>query len=108
MDAMHSPDRSLGRLEGMVEILLKDGEKARSDRKLQYERLEVLERATERVEHKLDSQSKRITAVEQPIENFNKWKERFIGMTLVWTIISGAVGSVVTYYWQKIIAVFTG
>lgn len=98
----------LGKVEGMLAILIKDGEKARDDRRVLYQRVEKMERSQERVERKLDSQGERIKSVEVPIENFAKWRERFIGMMMVWTVIAGGVGSVITYYWQKIIALVTG
>lgn len=100
--------RDLGRLEGMVESLVDDSRQARSDRKLQYERFEKIERSIERVEGKLDGQAKRIEEVEAPIKNFARWRERFIGMGMIWTVVSGVVGATASYYWQKIVALITG
>lgn len=105
-DAQHH--HGLGKVEGMLVVLIKDNEKAREDRKALYVRVESVERSQERIERKIDAQDRRLKSVEEPIENFSKWRERFIGMTMVWTIIAGGVGSAVTYYWQKIVAMLTG
>lgn len=98
----------LGKVEGMLTVIMKDHEAAREDRRKLYERIEKMERSQERIEKKFDSQDTRIRSVEVPIENFAKWRERFVGMSIVWTVIAGTVGSLATYYWQKIIALFTG
>lgn len=108
-------ERSLGRVEGMLAQVIEHDKKAererseaRVDRKLLYERIEKMERTCERMEKKLESQERRLKLVEEPIQTFGKWKERFIGMSLIWTIIAGSLGSVVTHYWSKIASIFAG
>lgn len=115
MSAFNTQDHAIGEIKGMVARLLVESERAederrqaREDRGKLYIRMEKMERSQERVEKKIDSQDSRLKAVEVPIENFSKWRERFIGMGLVWTVIAGGIGSAATYYWQKIIAMITG
>lgn len=96
-----SQERTLGRLEAKVDLILEDQEQASRARRDQYEKLEQITRKADATERNFASLLQRIEAVERPVAEFSKWRERFIGMGLAVALAAGGVGALITTIWMK-------
>lgn len=101
MDA--NDHRSLGRLEAKLDHLIEENKNARSERKLQYERQEKTDSVTAAISNKVDRIEKRLEAVEEPVAQFNRWRERGIGAMMLVSFFGATIGALLTKYWAKIV-----
>ncbi|GAI24669.1 unnamed protein product [marine sediment metagenome] len=99
-----SQERALGRLESKVDLILVDNERAVHSRKEQYEKLEQITRKADLTDQKLDIIDKRLKAVEEPVAEFSKWRQRFTGMGLLIALVAGSFGALVVTLWSKLTA----
>ena len=100
-----SQDRAIGRIEGKVDLILKDQQDARDARKQQYERLESIERRAAATETKVGGIDRRLDKIETgPVADMGRWKERWIGAVMVLSFLSAVFGAVLTAAWKWILA----
>lgn len=95
-------ERAIGRIEGKLDRLIDEGDKARLDRQRQYERLEKVERSLEQTDRTLKSVDARIKFVEEPVAEFNRWRERFIGMQMLIIFAASTIGGALVALWKWI------
>lgn len=101
-------ERAIGRIEGKLDLIIADQEKARQDRKQQYERLEKIERSQEGVERKVEGIHSRLEKVEEPVAEFNRWRERGVGAMMLVSFIAATFGAVIATVGKKLLALFNG
>lgn len=103
-----SQDRAIGRIEGKLDLIIADQEKARQDRKQQYERLEKIERRTEGTDRKVESIDKRLEKVEEPVAEFSRWRERGVGAIMLISFAAASFGGLLATFGKKLWALLTG
>ena len=103
-----SQDRAIGRIEGKLDLIIADQEKARQDRKQQYERLEKIERWTEATDRKVESIDKRLEKVEEPVAEFSRWRERGVGALMLVSLAAASVGGLAGAFGKKVWIALTG
>ncbi|MBO1027564.1 hypothetical protein IPU75_23000 [Ochrobactrum sp. SD129] len=59
-----------------LDQIIKDTDRARDDRKQQYDKQEKSDRNLDEVMRKLQNVDKRIEKVEEQVADFNRWRER--------------------------------
>lgn len=101
-------ERAIGRIEGKLDLIIADQEKARQDRKQQYERLEKIERSQEGVERKVEGIHSRLEKVEEPVAEFNRWRERGVGAMMLVSFVAATFGAVIATVGKKILALLNG
>lgn len=101
-------ERAIGRIEGKLDLIIADQEKARQDRKQQYERLEKIERSQEGVERKVEGIHSRLEKVEEPIAEFNRWRERGVGAMMLVSFVAATIGAVLATVGKKLLALLNG
>ncbi|WP_157743463.1 hypothetical protein [Ochrobactrum quorumnocens] len=84
-------DRAIGRVEGKLDQIIKDMDRARDDRKQQYEKQEKTDRTLDEVMRKLRSVDNRLEKVEEPVADFNRWRERGVGAIMLVSFVAGAI-----------------
>jgi len=102
-----SDERAIGRLEGKIDLMLAEQEKAAAARKQTYEKLDALNRKVDATESKVGSVDARLKKVEEPVAEFARWRERFIGMALLITFIAGSIGAAAAWLGGKVMALFS-
>lgn len=101
-------ERAVGRIEGKLDLLIKDQEQARSDRKQQYERQEKTERLLEALQRNIESIDARLEKVEEPVADFSRWRERGTGAMMLVSFFAAIFGAVISSFWGKVVALVTG
>lgn len=103
-----SQDRAIGRIEGKLDLIIADQDKARQDRRQQYERLEKVERLTEATDRKVESIDKRLEKVEEPVAEFSRWRERGVGAIMLISFAAASFGGLLATFGKKLWALLTG
>lgn len=101
-------ERAIGRVEGKLDHLIKDQEQARSDRKQQYERQEKSERLLEEMGRQMQVIDARLQKVEEPVADFNRWRERGVGAIMLVSFAAASLGGLLATFGKKIWALMTG
>jgi len=101
-------DRAIGRLEGKVDLLLRGESAATVSRKQLYEKLDSVSRKLDLTESKVESVDKRLKAVEDPVAEFSRWRERGIGVVMFIGFLSAAFGAFIATVGKKIWAAIVG
>lgn len=101
-------ERAIGRIEGKLDLIISDQEKARQDRKQQYEKQEKTDRALDDVTRMIKSIDTRLEKVEEPVADFNRWRERGVGAIMLVSFSAATFGAVLASFWKKILALITG
>jgi 3-methyladenine DNA glycosylase/8-oxoguanine DNA glycosylase len=101
-------ERAIGRIEGKLDLIISDQEKARQDRKQQYDKQEKTDRTLDEVMRKLQSVDKRLEKVEEPVADFNRWRERGVGAVMLVSFFAAIFGAVIASFWKKVLALVTG
>jgi hypothetical protein len=101
-------ERAIGRIEGKLDLIISDQEKARQDRKQQYERQEKTERLLEALQRNYESVDSRLEKVEEPVADFNRWRERGVGAIMLVSFFAATLGAVLASFWKKFLALITG
>ena len=101
-------ERAIGRIEGKLDLIISDQEKARQDRKQQYERQEKTERLLEALQRNYESVDSRLEKVEEPVADFNRWRERGVGAIMLVSFSAATFGAILASFWKKILALITG
>ncbi len=103
-----SQERSIGRIEGKIDLILAEQEKAATARKAQYEKLDALDRKVDATETKVESIDKRLEKVEEPVAEFSRWRERGVGALMLITFVSASTGAAAVAFGKKLWALVTG
>lgn len=101
-------ERAIGRIEGKLDLIISDQEKARQDRKQQYERQEKTDRSLDEVKRTVDSIDMRLQKVEEPVADFNRWRERGVGAVMLVSFFAATFGAVIATFWKKLVVIVTG
>lgn len=101
-------DRAIGRVEGKLDQIIKDMDRARDDRKQQYEMQEKTDRTLDEVMRKLQSVDSRLEKVEEPVAEFNRWRERGIGAIMLVSFVAASIGGLFVTFGKKIWAALIG
>lgn len=101
-------ERAIGRIEGKLDLLIHDQEKARQDRKQQYEKQEKTDRALDDVKRMIESIDARLEKVEEPVADFSRWRERGTGAVMLVSFFAAIFGAVMASFWKKVLALITG
>jgi hypothetical protein len=101
-------ERAIGRLEGKMDLMLAEQEKAAQSRKQTYEKLEALGRKIDATDAKVGVIDERLEKVEEPVADFNKWRERAIGAVMLISVASALIGGGFVAAGGKITAWFSG
>ena len=105
---MTGEERAIGRLEGKMDLMLAEQKAASESRKQTYEKLETLDKKIEATNVRSESIEKRLEAVEGPVSDFSKWRERAIGAVMLISIASALLGGSLVAVWGKIAAWISG
>nr|DAO70291.1 MAG TPA: Protein of unknown function (DUF1515) [Caudoviricetes sp.] len=100
-------ERALGRLESKVDLILADNERAAHSRKEQYEKLEQITRKADATDRKIDGIDGRLKAVEEPVADFEKWRERAIGALMLVSFVSASLGAFIPWLLKKIATILS-
>lgn len=100
--------RALGRVEGKLDLVLKDQDDASKNRKQTYDRLETLDRKVDSINGEVARVDKRLASVERPVAEFSKWRERAIGALMLISFMSAVTGAALTAAWRYVVNWFTG
>lgn len=103
-----SDERLLGRLETKVDMILAEQARAIESRKATYEKLDTLDRKMDKAESKVESIDARLEKVEEPVAEFNRWRERGIGALMLITFVSGTTGALIATFGKKVWAAIAG
>lgn len=101
-------DRAIGRIEGKVDLIIAEQERAALARKVQYEKLDALDRKVDKTDNKVASIDNRLQTVEAPVAEFNRWRERAIGAIMLISFVSAFSCALIVALWKKIWTVFGG
>ncbi|MGT2444458.1 hypothetical protein ACU4I5_18540 [Ensifer adhaerens] len=97
-----SQERAIGRIEGKLDMILADQEKARIDRKHQYDKSEAIERRLDVTDQKLSAVTAGWSDAAPVISDIRRWKERFIGMQMFVVFLAGSAGAALVTLWKWI------
>lgn len=103
-----SDERLSGRLETKVDMILAEQARAIESRKALYEKLDILDRKADKTEMEVESIDRRLEKVEEPVADFNRWRERGIGALMLITFVSGATGAVIATVGKKVWVAISG
>lgn len=97
-----SQERAIGRIEGKLDLILAEQEKAATARKAQYEKLDGLDRKVEATETKVQSIDKRLKGVEEPVAEFSRWRERGVGAVMLISFAAASLGGFLATFGKKL------
>lgn len=100
--------RAIGRLEGKLDHIIADQDRARTERKNQYERQEVTDRHIEIIGQKLDALDARLKKVEESASEISKWRERGVGAMMLISIVAASIGGAFATFGRKLWAFIAG
>jgi hypothetical protein len=101
-------ERAIGRIEGKLDLIIAEQEKAAAARKAQYEKLDALDRKVEATEIKVASVDKRLESVEEPVAEFSRWRERGVGALMLVSFAAATVGGLAATFGKKVWVALTG
>lgn len=103
-----SEARAIGVLEGKMDLMLADQERAAQSRKHTYEKLETMDRKIDATDVKIDAIDKRLKAVEEPVAEFSRWRERGVGAIMLISLAAASVGGLIATFGKKLWAAIAG
>lgn len=95
-------DRAIGRIEGKIDLMLAEQEKSSKARKVQYEKLDALDRKVEATETKVESIDKRLEGVEEPVAEFSRWRERGVGAIMLISFVAASLGGLLASFGKRV------
>jgi len=101
-------DRAIGSIEGTLKLILDNQSRAEISRKQLYEEFKALRTELSNYGHRIEVLEKRMDAVEKPVAELNKWRERSIGSLLSLSALAALIGGTLATSWQKILDVMRG
>jgi len=99
-------ERALGRLEGSLKQVLENQNKADIGRRHLYEAMQALRAEIADYRRRLEAVEKRLDAIEQPVAELKKWRERVVGAVMLISAAAALVGGGLAASWHKILEVF--
>lgn len=108
LEVTESHDRAIGRIEGKLDRLINETERAAETRAKLFDRLDNIERKQDMTEKLTEEFSKRLEKVEKPISEFNRLRERAVGVFMLVSLSSALIGGSIASYWGKIAAFLKG
>ena len=90
-------ERALGRVEGKLDYLVQQQEAAERSRRHTHDQLETVARKQIEIQHDLKNVTTRLVAVEGPVVEFQRWRERWLGAMMLVGFMFTGVGMVVSY-----------
>jgi len=99
-------DRAIGRIEGILKLILDSQTRADKARRQLYEAIESLRADNADYRRRLEAVEKRLDAMEKPVAEIAKWRERSIGSIVTISGIAALVGGGMATGWQKILEIF--
>lgn len=103
-----SGDRAIGRIEGKLDLIIQEQSHAVLSRKEQYQRLEAIDRKVDFTASQTESIEKRLKAVEEPVAEFSRWRERGVGAIMLMSLVAAMFGGLIGAFGKKIWAAITG
>lgn len=103
-----SDQRAIGRLEGKIDLMLAEQEKAALSRRQTYEKLEALDRKITTTEEKVEQIETRLKSVEEPVAEFSKWRERGVGAVMLISFAAASIGGLAVAFGKKLWTAITG
>lgn len=103
-----SEARAIGVLEGKIDLMLAEQERAAQSRKHTYEKLEAMDKKIDATDVKIDAIDKRLKAVEEPVAEFSRWRERGIGAIMLVSLAAASVSGLVVAFGKKVWAAVVG
>lgn len=100
--------RAIGRLEGKIDLMLAEQEKAALARKQTYEKLEALDRKITATEVKVENVEERLKSVEEPVAEFSRWRERGVGAVMLISFVAASIGGLLVTFGKKIWSAIVG
>jgi hypothetical protein len=100
-----SQERAIGRVEGQLDLIIAEQTAAANSRRITYEKLDEIMRKMDATERNVVGLHSRMKAVEKPVAEFSKWRERFIGMGLLVALAAGGIGAFIYALWMKASAI---
>ena len=90
-------ERAIGRLEGKMDSLIEavkaQGEKSDASRARMYERIEGVERSTEKMDSRLQTVEGTVTKMSPLVDEFGRIKQRGVGILMMlgvlWMLLGG-------------------
>lgn len=98
----------LGELKGKVDLMLYDQERAAQSRKENYAKLEAMDRKIDAADAKIVVLDERMQAVEEPVAEFSKWRERGVGAVMLISLAAASIGGLVATFGKKVWAIIVG
>lgn len=103
-----SDQRAIGRLEGKIDLMLAEQEKAALARKQTYDKLEALDRKMTATEVKVENVEERLKSVEEPVAEFSRWRERGVGAIMLISFVAATIGGLLVTFGKKVWASVVG
>lgn len=94
-------ERSLGRVEGKLDLILSAQAEESKTRRKHFERTSEVERALETLAADTARIEARLAAVEAPVAEFSKWRERAVGALMLISFMSAATGAALAAMWHQ-------
>lgn len=101
-------ERSIGRIEGKIDLMLAEQAQAAESRKQTYEKLDDLARKVDQTEAKVESIDNRLEKVEEPVAEFSRWRERGVGALMLISFAAASIGGIVATFGKKVWAAIVG
>ena len=101
-------ERAIGRLEGKIDILIAAQVTADEARGKTNEKLDHLGNQQGLVKRDVEEIKGRLNAVEAPVAELWKWHERLVVAMMLIGLASAAIGTAITWAWNKIFEIFNG
>lgn len=99
-------DRAIGRIEGKLDQLIEEQRRAMQKRSEMYKQLESLRKNQDEMTRQIKDVDRRLGYVEEPVTEFNRWRERAIGAAMLISLTAAMIGGTVAAYWAKLVAMF--
>lgn len=94
--------RALGRVEGKIDFLVQQQEAAEKSRQRTHDQLDIVTRKQEVIQHQLVTLQSRLVAVEGPVADFSRWKERWVGAVMLIGIVFTGIGAIASWLLEKL------
>jgi len=97
----NNADRAIGRIEGMLKMVLENQARAEISRKQLYQSFEALRIEVADARRRIEALERRADAFDKPVAELKKWRERALGALMLLSLIGALIGGGVVAFWQK-------
>jgi hypothetical protein len=99
-------ERAIGRLEGKVDALVGavEDQTEKSEKRYAriYQELEQIRLDAAESRRNVSDLKTRMDADAETLSDIRKWRERFIGMQMLWAMIAASLGGALVAFWKWI------